>query len=260
MIYVEQTYWVSELLNKLGFEGKMSNKSFLTNLIAAAILLGGYHYDHTLVLYAGLFALSGALTNWLAVHMLFEKIPGLYGSGVVQARFGAFKQGIKTLMMDQFFTQSNIDRFLTQELSGDAPTFDLAPVLNEVDFNPTFDALIDTIQQSSFGGMLAMVGGAEALQPLKAPFIEKIRQSVTEISQQPEVRDALKQQLEQPAMMADITANIEAVIDQRLDELTPGMVKDIVQKMIREHLGWLVVWGGVFGGVIGIVSALLMQA
>ncbi|HAR89821.1 MAG TPA: DUF445 domain-containing protein, partial [Gammaproteobacteria bacterium] len=54
------------------------------------------------VLNTGLFALSGGITNWLAVHMLFERVPGLYGSGVVQLRFEDFKEGIRNLIMEQF--------------------------------------------------------------------------------------------------------------------------------------------------------------
>ena len=61
----------------------------------------------------GLFALSGAITNWLAIHMLFEKVPLLYGSGVIPARFEEFKLAIRQLMMEQFFTEENIDRFLS---------------------------------------------------------------------------------------------------------------------------------------------------
>ena len=40
------------------------------------------------------FALSGGITNWIAIHMLFEKIP-FYGSGVIPKRFEEFKTGIK---------------------------------------------------------------------------------------------------------------------------------------------------------------------
>ncbi|WP_407334339.1 DUF445 domain-containing protein [Enterovibrio sp. 27052020O] len=232
------------------------NKSFLTNLVAAAVFAAGYYLDQPIALYGGLFALSGSLTNLLAVHMLFEKVPGLYGSGVIQARFEAFKLGIKSLMMDQFFTKENIDRFLNKEMSGGA-NLNLDPVIEKIDFNPTFDGLVDVINNSQFGGMLMMLGGAEALTPLREPFVAKMRQSVIDITQQESFRDALKSQIEQPEMLGDITANIEAVIEQRLDELTPNMVKDIVQTMIREHLGWLVVWGGVFGGLIGVVSALV---
>ncbi|MDF9387420.1 DUF445 domain-containing protein [Vibrio sp. 1151_11] len=230
------------------------NKSLLTNIIALALLAAGYQLDNTIALYAGLFAFSGAITNWLAIHMLFEKVPGLYGSGVIPARFEEFKTAIKSLMMEQFFTQSNIDRFLSKEMTG-SKTLDLEPVIAKVDFNPTFDSLVEVIANSPFGGMLAMFGGTDALQPLKQPFVEKMQQSMIDISQSDSVKQALKEQLEAPEMIEEITANIENIIDQRLNELTPKLVKEMVQKMIKQHLGWLVVWGGVFGGLIGMASS-----
>lgn len=230
------------------------NKSLLTNIIALALLAAGYQLDNTIALYAGLFAFSGAITNWLAIHMLFEKVPGLYGSGVIPARFEEFKTAIKSLMMEQFFTQSNIDRFLSKEMTG-SKTLDLEPVIAKVDFNPTFDSLVEVIANSPFGGMLAMFGGTDALQPLKQPFVEKMQQSMVDISQSDSVKQALKEQLEAPEMIEEITANIENIIDQRLNELTPKLVKEMVQKMIKQHLGWLVVWGGVFGGLIGVASS-----
>ncbi|OIN26359.1 hypothetical protein [Vibrio barjaei] len=233
------------------------NKSLITNFIALALLAAGYQLDNTLVLYAGLFAFSGAVTNWLAIHMLFEKVPGLYGSGVIPARFEDFKLAIKNLMMEQFFTNENIDRFLNKEISSGIP-LDLEPILEKVDFNPAFDSLVEVIANSQFGGMLAMLGGTEALEPMKQPFVEKMQQSVIEISQSDSVKQALVEQLESPKMLNEVKDNVEAIIDQRLSELTPKLVKEIVQKMIKEHLGWLVVWGGVFGGVIGILSSLFV--
>lgn len=230
------------------------NKSLLTNIIALALLAGGYQTDNQLAFYAGLFAFSGAITNWLAIHMLFEKVPGLYGSGVIPSRFEEFKAAIKTLMMEQFFTQENIDKFLSKEMSG-GQSLNLEPIVAKVDFNPTFDSLVEVIGNSSFGGMLAMFGGTEALQPLKQPFVKKMQESMVEISQSDVIKEALKEQLEAPAMIDEIKTNVENIIDQRLNELTPQLVKEIVQKMIREHLGWLVVWGGVFGGLIGIASS-----
>ncbi|WP_413282594.1 DUF445 domain-containing protein [Vibrio sp. MA40-2] len=232
------------------------NKSLITNVIALALLAIGYQSNNQTLLYAGVFAFSGAITNWLAIHMLFEKVPGLYGSGVIPARFEEFKMAIKTLMMEQFFTNENIDRFLAQEMIG-GNKLDLSPVINSIDFEPTFESLVDVIANSSFGGMLAMFGGTEALLPLKQPFVEKMQQSVVEISQSDAVKQTLKNQFEQPNMMAEIQQNIENIIDQRLNELTPKLVKQMVQDMIKQHLGWLVVWGGVFGGLIGIISSLL---
>tara|TARA_Y100000588_G_C14207236_1_gene905163 strand:- start:1060 stop:1767 length:708 start_codon:yes stop_codon:yes gene_type:complete len=230
------------------------NKSVLTNVIALALLAGGYTTANQYLLYAGLFAFSGAITNWLAIHMLFEKVPGLYGSGVIPSRFEEFKAAIKQLMMEQFFTESNIDRFLSSEMSG-GQSLNLEPVIKKIDFNPAFDSLVNVIENSQFGGMLAMFGGTEALEPMKAPFVEKMQESVIEISKSDSVKNAIKEELESPAMMDEIKENIEAIIDQRLNELTPKLVKEMVQTMIKKHLGWLVVWGGVFGGVIGLISA-----
>ncbi|PHJ42902.1 DUF445 family protein [Vibrio sp. PID17_43] len=229
------------------------NKSLLTNVLAIALMGAGHHIQNDYLWYAGLFAFSGAITNWLAVHMLFEKVPGLYGSGVIPARFEEFKLAIKNLMMEQFFTEANIDRFLNNEMAGGV-NIDLQPVIDKVDLTPAFDSLVEVIEGSQFGGMLAMFGGAEALQPMKQPFIEKMQQSIVELSQSDTIKDALKEQLESPAMMDEIKHNIESIIEQRLSELTPALVKEIVQKMIKEHLGWLVVWGGVFGGLIGVLT------
>ncbi|MBL4831162.1 MAG: DUF445 domain-containing protein [Aliivibrio sp.] len=232
----------------------MFNKSVITNVISLIILFIGYQIDQPVVIFCGLFAFSGALTNWLAIHMLFEKVPGLYGSGVIPSRFEEFKRSIQSLMMEQFFTQENVDRFLQKEMSGSV-NIDLNPVIQQIDLSPTFDSLVEVISNSSFGSMLAMVGGAEALQPLREPFIEKMKSSIVDISQQDNFKHALKNQFEKPELFHEMKRSIEDIIEQRLNELTPQIVKEMVQKIIKEHLGWLVVWGGVFGGLIGIISA-----
>ena len=230
------------------------NKSFITNFLALIAVASGYIFANNIVFTIGLFALSGAITNWLAIHMLFERVPFLYGSGVIPARFEDFKIAIRSLMMEQFFTEENIDRFLAGS-DNPASNIDLAPVINKVDLSPAFDNLVSVVEQSSFGGMLAMVGGTEALQPMREPFIEKMRASVIEISQSDEFNNILRTELEQPNIMAGMREKVSDIIEKRLNELTPQLVKEIVQKMIHEHLGWLVVWGGVFGGVIGFIAA-----
>lgn len=231
------------------------NKGMITNLIAGLAFAAGVISGDDTLLTIGLFALSGALTNWLAVHMLFEKVPGLYGSGVIPARFEDFKRGIKTLMMDQFFTAENIERFLGPE-EGKQPDLHLAPVIEKVDFSPTFDSLIEVIQNSSFGGMLAMVGGTEVLEPLREPFIVKMKTSIEDMTRDEQFIALLREELESPNVLAEMQDKVEAVVQQRLDELTPQLVKQIIQQMIKEHLGWLVVWGGVFGGLIGLLAAM----
>lgn len=233
------------------------NKSTITNLIALAIAITGYALSNSIIFSVGIFAVSGAITNALAIHMLFEKVPGLYGSGVIPARFEDFKAGIRDLMMKQFFTNENIDKFLSEK-SGAASHFDLAPVIKKIDLEPAFNSLVSTIEESSFGSMLAMFGGSEALTPLKDPFIEKMKASIIDITQSDNFNELVRNELEQPSVVGSMKEKVEDIINKRLDELTPQMVKEIIQEMIKKHLGWLVVWGGVFGGIIGLISTQFM--
>lgn len=233
------------------------NKNLMTNGLAAIVTFCGWYWQQALLLSVGLFALSGALTNWLAVHMLFEKVPLLYGSGVIPARFEQFKAGIYQLVMTQFFSSDNIDRFLADKQQSHSQTFDLEPVIAQADLSPAFDSLLKVVEQSSFGGMLGMFGGSAALLPLKEPFISKLKLALTEISQSDEFNQLVLAQLDKPEQLEGIRNQVDSIVQQRLNELTPELVKDIIQQMIRQHLGWLVVWGGVFGGAIGLLAALI---
>ena len=231
------------------------NKSIITNGLAITIVLLGFILDNVIIKTVGLFAISGALTNWIAVHMLFEKVPGLYGSGVIPERFEDFKSGIRTLVMEQFFSKENIQRFLTDNKQ--PIHVDFAPIIKKVDLAPTFDSLVEVIKDSSFGQMLGMFGGVEALEPMRQPFVNKMEAALGDITQDPKFTLLLQQELTQPDVQQDLHVKINTIVEQRLNELTPKMVKNIIQNMIKEHLGWLVVWGGVFGGLIGLLAASL---
>jgi len=235
------------------------NKSLATNLIAVAIICVGYanpiYSDH--ILTVGLFATSGAITNWLAVHMLFEKIPFLYGSGVVPSRFEEFKTGIHALIMNQFFTPENVEKFIESQTQDIADTFDSEPVLEAIDYDRIFTRLVEAVMASPFGGMLGMVGGPVALQPLKEPFVEKVQEEIRTLLVSPRFFQAIQEGVGPLSHTDEMIDKVDTIVINRLNELTPEMVKIIVQDMIYKHLGWLVVWGGVFGGLIGLITSFL---
>jgi uncharacterized membrane protein YheB (UPF0754 family) len=234
------------------------SKTFLTNSIAAILVFLSFLFESTLnslLLYTGLFALSGAATNQLAIHMLFEKVPFLYGSGVIPARFEAFKDAIKNLMMSQFFTRNQLDNFFKSE----ERKINLVPIIEKTDFSPAFDALSKTVMESSFGGMLGMFGGANALEGLREPFSLKMKNAVIKIVQSETFNYTLQKHLQNSSLSEDMIQSIEDIIEIRLNELTPHMVKEIVQQLIKEHLSWLIVWGGVFGGLIGLLSSFMLS-
>ena len=233
------------------------NKSLGTNLIACLIVIVGLLSDNNIVLTVGLFALSGAVTNWIAVHMLFEKVPFLYGSGVVENRFEQFKTSIHTLIMNQFFTKENLDKFFESEMSSNKK-LDLSNVIEKTDFTIAFESLKSAVMESSFGGMLGMFGGEKALEPLQVPFEKKMKVAINEIVHTDDFQALVQETLKNSDISEDMSKKIDTVVLARLEELNPKMVKNLVQDMIKEHLGWLVVWGGVFGGLIGLVSSFVI--
>jgi uncharacterized membrane-anchored protein YjiN (DUF445 family) len=242
-------------------QGLVINKSLVSNFVAVVVVTVGYLMSgpyQEYVLNTGLFALFGGITNWLAIHMLFERVPGLYGSGVVQLRFEDFKEGIRNLIMEQFFNRGDLEAFFhgagqSSERLGEQ----IQGTIDSLDLEKAFDSLMDVIMGSSFAGMLGMLGGRDALNPLKSPFVERMREYFTEQFTNEEFRSRVEGAMKNALDEESIRKTVSELIEQRLNQMTPKMVKDIVQEMIHKHLGWLVVWGCAFGGLMGLVVTIV---
>ena len=224
------------------------NKTLTTNSVAAVILLSSFIESpyQNILFNIGVFALSGSLTNNLAVYMLFEKIPLIYGSGVVQNNFNQFKVAIKGLVLEEFFNRDNI-----LNLASNMKTHNADDISHFIDPNKIFDEFVEAIESSPLSGMLTMVGGSRALEPLRTPIAEKFSKLVLEVEQN--IKEKSLDMIRDDNFFLDI----ESLIDSRLEQLTPKYVKEIISKMIYQHLGWLVVWGGIVGGIVGLVVSLI---
>ena len=225
----------------------LKDKSFITNVIAGLVLAIGYisPYFSTLLQNIGLFALSGSITNWLAIHMLFEKIPFLYGSGIIELRFKDFKSGIKNLVMSQFFNQEDSSKFLIK-----VNKIVISNLESSINFEALYKQLVEAIISSpAAGAIIAMMGGESALEPLKTPIIRKIKEFTNKLSSSDLKLEDKKVEL--------FIKEVDKIISDKIDQLTPIMVKNIIQDIIKKHLGWLVVWGGVFGGIIGFIASII---
>ena len=220
------------------------NKSIITNFTALFIIALGIFspvYSDEITL-AGLFSLSGGVTNWLAIHMLFERVPFLYGSGVIIQRFNEFKHGIKELIMNQFFSNESIGSNFNEK------KFDKETILKKINYDEIFNKFVESIEESSMGSMLSMVGGKKALEPLKAPLKNKMRLIFDDLIEKNLIGDKSHD---------GIKFEIESLINKRLDELSPVDVKQIIKNIIHKHLGWLVVWGGIFGFLMGLSISMI---
>lgn len=219
------------------------DKALLTHIISLLFLLTGYYLNIASLYAIGAFAISGSITNSLAIHMLFEKVPLLYGSGVIINRFADFKLGIKKLIEEEFFNKNNVNNLIASK----DPHSLLNEIFAEIDLEKAFVALKKGIMESSLGGMINMIGGEAVVNKIKEPVMENLQKMLDDI-----VLD-LKEKNHLNKVSSQFLGDIDNLVTQRLDELTPEMVKNIIQKMIKEHLGWLVVWGGIFGGLIGFI-------
>ena len=237
------------------------NKSSITNITSAGIIAAGYLVaaKFNLIIGAhiktiGFFALSGAITNWIAIYMLFDKVPGLYGSGVIPAHFEEIKNWIQGLVMEQFFTKDNLDKYFAegQEMLLDSFNFDAA--VEQLDYDRIYDTVKVEVLSTRLGGMLSMFGGDNMLEKYREKFKVRIKEYIlVEIRSPGFFRTVLSSgDFDVSSIVID---KVSKIVQARLDELTPVMVKEIVRDMIRKHLGWLVVWGGVFGGLIGLVMS-----
>ncbi|MCK4441242.1 MAG: DUF445 domain-containing protein [Sulfurovaceae bacterium] len=232
------------------------SKSSITDIVSISLIVVSYYLPqpyHTPILYTGLFAISGAVTNQLAIYMLFNRVPLLYGSGVIENNFEAFKGSIKNMIMTQFFTKEQINRFFEEE----DKKIDLAPLVESSNFKPAFLALKQSVMESKLGDALNLFGGEKALDPLEKPFEKKLKSAVVGIVSSKVFKKQMNHHLQNSSLNDDLINSIDDLITKRLNDLTPKMVNDLVHELIHTHLGWLVIWGGIFGGLIGLGSSFL---
>ncbi len=219
------------------------NKIYTTNFLALFFtVLGSFSpiYGKELFL-IGIFSLSGSLTNWIAIHMLFEKVPLFYGSGVIPNKFEEFKRGIKKLIIHEFFDDQNIEKFFKKN------KFNFDKIIDQTGEEKIFSNLIEAIKESSLGSMLDIIGGEKALSALKEPILRRIKETFY----------SFQNKSTEQSLIINYQKDIELLIDEKMKTLEPENVKIIIENMIKNHLGWLVVWGALFGGMIGLVYSVI---
>ena len=234
------------------------NKSSMTNFVSAVLVAVSYAFLEApyqqVVFNVGIFALSGALTNWLAIYMLFEKIPFLYGSGIIPLKFESFKSGIRHMILSEFFTADRIGEVLNTKQWDHAQWQVLADL---IEYESIYESLVEGIFESTLGKTLLMFGGREIVEQLREPLQRKMHAAISELLADEKLQQKIAATVVGEQPQDQWISIVEKMVDNRLATLTPNMVKNIIQNMIREHLGWLVVWGGVFGGLIGLAASLI---
>ena len=196
---------------------------------------------------SSLFALSGALTNQLAVYMLFEKIPFVIGSGVIPKRFEGFKSSIRDIILNNFFRQENFQNFQSEAINSNWKQ----TLLSKIDLTKLFDSIVIEISASEEASLLNMFGGAALLEKFREPFQRSAKQRIVGLLDKVDITKIFAKGDDYQIFLQKVTR----MLDQELKYLTPERVKQIVSEIIKLHLSWLVVWGGLFGFILGLISS-----
>ncbi|XP_065828508.1 uncharacterized protein [Oscarella lobularis] len=200
----------------------------------------------------GLVMFSGGMTNWIAVKMLFTKIPGLVGSGVIIQHFEEIRESIKRIILDTFFEPVSMQQYINTRTNDFLQTFDLEKLVTNLLDSPQIRLLIDQkltqLYATPEGVLLKAMGiTRDQLEPCIGPFVAA------------SVHDFVPIFLEIIKNLDTVNADkihrhVEQMTTSKINDMSAKKVKDLVKKMIEKHLGWLVVWGNAFGAVIGAVA------
>ena len=257
------------------------DKGTLSNVISAAVVVVGFLLPEgtarDFLLSVGLFAFSGGITNSLAIKMLFDRIPGLIGSGVVPARFQEIREKIRSVILEHFFDEEHLRRYLEkhrgewdwkswvrQTGDGRGPVVEIIEkhwdaLASPERLQPFVDAEVEKLLDSKIGGLLIMVG-VDSVKPAVRQFVSSfaatMKSRVIELASKAEPSDAAIE-LDEAKLLRDVRAQVEVLLQEKLVELDAPVVKRVVEDVIRSHLGWLVVWGNVLGAVLGLADFLL---
>ena len=232
-------------------------KGRLSNSITFLMLILGVFYTPDIIyaewiLAAGLFGFAGGITNWLAVKMLFDRIPFLYGSAVIPNRFREIRQAVKDAIMHYFFDRDHIERFFDSQFNDKLTESDIVVKVKDLLGSPAIESIVDSevdeLMKGPHGLMLKMVG-PKVIKPIVMQFISGVGEKAAPV---------LASEFGNSLVDVDsLREDVDELLTERLNELTPDRVKEMMEKVIRQHLGWLVVWGNVFGSMIGVLSKAL---
>ena len=200
----------------------------------------------------GVFALAGGVTHWLAIKMLFDRIPLLYGSGIILRNFREIRTSVKDALMSAFFDEASLQQYLKSKISHFLSGANLDERIKGFLNNPAFESIIDrkldTLSQRPEGLVVAMMGvSVDQLKPMIKPFIMGLSNDIA----------PLFSRMIDPDQFLDLSfvrMELDGLMNDKLKDMDAKRVRNILKSIMKDHLGWLIVWGNLLGGIIGVVT------
>lgn len=148
----------------------------------------------------GLFGFAGGFTNWLAVTMLFVRIPGLIGSGVIPVRYVQIRETVKDVIMATFFDPEFLEEYLGSKLKQYGENVDTQSQVKGMVESPEFDQKLDSKLKDlggipEFAPIMAMGMDPTSLKPMIKPFVADLGMDLAPL---------LKAKMMDPKVVVDI--------------------------------------------------------
>mmetsp|Transcript_12436 Transcript_12436/g.14286 ORF Transcript_12436/g.14286 Transcript_12436/m.14286 type:complete len:324 (+) Transcript_12436:164-1135(+) len=260
-----------EYLAEESFCAKYFNKGNVSNLIALFLMIIGLALwesqggrqgtapEYTkFILSAGMFSFAGGITNWLAIKMLFDRVPFLIGSGVIAREFKGIRASVKHAIMEMFFDSEFLEEYLGVRANEIVHKLDIKGMIkHSLSHEKVYPILLEKLEEAkkgkkAYSAMLRMASkfspkGMDGLVKASRPLMAKLASEIVPVI----VKNVNIAELVDIEL---IETEIDKLMTEKLELLTPELTKELLERVIREHLGWLVVWGNVFGGLIGVIS------
>lgn len=276
---VEEVAWLAspDDATKRSWITYLSGKDTLSNTVTFVIMIIGIvlrleediddrDTPGSFLIAFGLFGFSGGVTNALAVKMLFDKIPLLYGSGIIPERFLEIRAAIKSMLMRAFFEPSFVERTINDKLPLLLDSLDIQGRMESFAKSSTFDTMmegaVEELLANPNAGMMLKMAGKENILNMGKPMAVNMLTNLAPKMQQFMMGEGGEGNGnggdgKSPVDVAIIIKHIDEMMEARLLHLTPSIIKTLMEGVIRDHLVWLVVWGNIFGGMIGLVAAII---
>jgi hypothetical protein len=131
------------LFNHSAYIGDAANILSFVIMIIGIILqsINGKTAAADYILGFGLFGFAGGLTNWLAVKMLFDRIPGLIGSGVIPRQFKEIRAAVKDAVLEMFFDETFLKEYLGSRAKQMIASMNFPKLFKDTVSSPDFDEL-----------------------------------------------------------------------------------------------------------------------
>lgn len=198
----------------------------------------------------GLFGFSGGMTNWLAIRMMFDKVPFLIGSGILLKHFIEIRENVKKTTMDTYFDAGHITSYVQQKTEMILSALQLEESIRDIIRSPEVQQLIeekiDDMYETPEGMVLGMMVNKSKMKTSIMPSIENIGGDIVPlVSQMIRSSEHLTED--------NLREKIDEMITSKLVEMEPGLVIGVVKDMVETELGWVIIWGNIFGGLLGII-------